>query len=255
MSCSSFRAGWEIGGPEQHAASCPGCAEWVAGQRRSVTVLVHLAAELDGRVVPADREAELRVAFRQAKQRAAEPRGRRRASVWTAVAACLVGVLGLALRRLPSPQVRQAVRQAGAAAPVAAALAPLPQSSPRVARPASRRSPAPAPTPSLSPATVAAAAVSREISAANDEAVPLRASLPTPAAQAAAAEDAFYPLLPDSEPAALESGQIVRVQLRPDVLDAAGVPSRSGGQVSVEAEVLVGPDGVARGISLARPRR
>jgi hypothetical protein len=65
----------------------------------------------------------------------------------------------------------------------------------------------------------------------------------------------FYPLVPGAEPAALESGQIVRVQLRPDVLEAVGLPARGAAGEPVEAEVLVGPDGVARGIRLAGPRR
>ena len=38
----------------------------------------------------------------------------------------------------------------------------------------------------------------------------------------------FRPLVPALEAASLESGQIVRVQLRPDVLDAAGLPPRAG---------------------------
>jgi len=29
MSRSLFRERWEIGGPEEHAAACPGCAEWL----------------------------------------------------------------------------------------------------------------------------------------------------------------------------------------------------------------------------------
>jgi hypothetical protein len=71
----------------------------------------------------------------------------------------------------------------------------------------------------------------------------------------AAREQSFYPLLPDREPSAIESGQIVRVQLRPDVLSAAGLASRAPGSGPVEAEVLMGPDGVALGIRLARPKR
>ena len=73
---------------------------------------------------------------------------------------------------------------------------------------------------------------------------------------APADDDGFYPLQPDAGRASLESGQIVRVRLRPDVLDAAGLPPRAdGARGPVEAEVLIGPDGVARGIRLARPQR
>ena len=93
-----------------------------------------------------------------------------------------------------------------------------------------------------------------------DESAPLQpaqlAEAPASATGATADADGFYPLLPDAPRATLESGQIVRVQLRPDVLDAAGLPRRAvPAQGPVEAEVLVGPDGVARGIRLARPVR
>jgi hypothetical protein len=65
----------------------------------------------------------------------------------------------------------------------------------------------------------------------------------------------FYALVPGLEAASLESGQIVRVELRQDLLEAAGLPPRIMPHDPVEAEVLVGPDGVARGIRLAGPRR
>ena len=74
MSCSAFRRSWEIGGAEDHAAACAACAEWVAGQRRAASALAHLAAALESAVVPADHEAVLRAAFRQAQQPAAPPR-------------------------------------------------------------------------------------------------------------------------------------------------------------------------------------
>jgi hypothetical protein len=68
---------------------------------------------------------------------------------------------------------------------------------------------------------------------------------------------AFYPLRPEPDPSLVDSGQVVRVQLRGDVLRAAGLslsPAPGSGD-RIEAEVLVGPDGIARGIRLARPRR
>ncbi len=82
-----------------------------------------------------------------------------------------------------------------------------------------------------------------------------QAPVAAPLQDAYADDHAFYPLVADPESGPLESGQIVRVQLRSDVLDAAGLAPRGVGSELVEAEVLVGPDGVARGIRLARPRR
>jgi hypothetical protein len=69
---------------------------------------------------------------------------------------------------------------------------------------------------------------------------------------------AFIPLLTEPEPSVIESGQIVRVQLSEDELRAAKLPTPLGSASPtgrIEAEVLVGPDGVARGIRRARPRQ
>jgi hypothetical protein len=270
MSCSRFRRRWEPGGPEDHATTCAACAEWLAGQRRAAAALAHLAARLDDATRPAERAAELRSAFRQARHPVAEPRQRTRAFVLVAAAACLVAAVGFALRRTaPSASARATtstlapasapVQVATASAPPATAAAPSLTGSVGAgpARPSSPSARATAVVPTSTAAVPDDPAASPPLSSF-DQAVQLHPARPAeaPVSVPAAPDDAdgFYPLLPDAPRATLESGQIVRVQLRPDVLDAAGLPRRAmPAQGPVEAEVLVGPDGVARGIRLAKP--
>jgi hypothetical protein len=251
MSCSRFRRRWEPGGPEDHATTCAACAEWLAGQRRAAAALAHLAARLDDATRPAERAAELRF-------------------VLVAAAACLVAAVGFALRRTaPSASARATtstlapasapVQVATASAPPATAAAPSLTGSVGAgpARPSSPSARATAVVPTSTAAVPDDPAASPPLSSF-DQAVQLHPARPAeaPVSVPAAPDDAdgFYPLLPDAPRATLESGQIVRVQLRPDVLDAAGLPRRAmPAQGPVEAEVLVGPDGVARGIRLAKP--
>jgi hypothetical protein len=270
MSCSAFRKGWEIGGPEGHAASCATCAEWVAGQRRAATALAHLAAGLDGTVLSDDREPALRAAFRQARRPAPEPPVRR--WLWTvaATAACFIVAAMVVPRGRPgaAPVAQVAAGTGRAKAPAPAVRKHSPRST-AAARP-STRPPVPPTHQDAPPREAPPAAPESEpppVSAITTPAEPLPAEpveepgRATPATLAdASAERApgsddrdFHPLVPGLEAAALESGQILRVQLRSDMLEAAGLPPRGGLRDPVEAEVLVGPDGVARGIRLAGP--
>jgi hypothetical protein len=117
----------------------------------------------------------------------------------------------------------------------------------------------------VEPARVAASAPVGPLRAATasvaDTAGPAREADASVSASATAATPdspdtrAFYPLRPEPDPSLVDSGQVVRVQLRDDVLRAAGLSPEPGSGERVEAEVLVGPDGIARGIRLARPRR
>jgi hypothetical protein len=267
MSCSLFRRRWEPGGPEDHASACSACAEWLADQRRAASALAHLAVRLDDATRPAEREPELRAAFREARRPAAEPRQRSWAFLLVAAAACLVAAVGFALfPTAPSPGVapsapaRASIRAVASASPATAA-APSRTTNPRAgkARASSPSTHAINAVPTLPPKVPADSAGSARLSSLDESAPqhPARlAEAPASVPGATADADGFYPLLPDAPRATLESGQIVRVQLRPDVLDAAGLPRREvPAQGPVEAEVLVGPDGVARGIRLARPGR
>ena len=283
MSCSHFRERWAIGGSEDHADACASCAGWLAGQRRAASALAHLAASLDEGVVPGSRELELRAAFRLGRHPVEASHPWR----WTWVLA--TAAAGLLVAFVVFPRTRPAVHEPSAAPAITAQRAePVASVAPATrpgaagvsanARIARNRKPGPVP-PAIAPRepqpTSAAPSAPDAALQAEVTVVPLEvaspavadaesrvtaavadAGAPAPSAvRRAAAEDEFHPLVPGAETAEMESGQIVRVQLRPDVLDAAGLPPPAGAKGPVEAEVLVGPDGVARGIRLARPRR
>ena len=262
MSCAVFRRRWEPGVSEDHVAACPACAEWLAGQRRAVSALAHLGEALDATVRPAERERELRSAFRGAQR----PSASRWWYDWrlAVVSACLIaGAVGFSLR-VPAPTARATARSttgSSAPAPAHAKAAthfpgPAPQTGSAARAVAERR-----PQPGRAPAPAVSAKVQEEPATAflppASESTPLHpAQLAESPLLGPGADDpsGFYPLQPDAPRATLESGQIVRVQLRPDVLESAGLPrSAVPAQGPVEAEVLVGPDGVARGIRLAKP--
>jgi hypothetical protein len=261
MSCNAFRREWEPGGSDAHAASCPVCGEWLAAQRDLASGLSRLAAQLVTAQAPSH-EAELRAAFRGSHRNASRrPLGR---FVGWAAAAGFVGLVVLVMR-WPHPSAvgkrTQAVTPAPAIVPPAAK--PRPSSEPtRVVRhPGPRTAPGgpsvAAPPPLEDPGAEAVAASAPLPAHDRSDPAPEVEVAETDATESArpAREQSFYPLLPDREPSAIESGQIVRVQLRPDVLSAAGLASRAPGSGPVEAEVLMGPDGVALGIRLARPKR
>jgi hypothetical protein len=283
-SCAAFRRGWEIGGSEEHAAACAACADWVAGQRRAMSALAHLAGDLDSSVIPGEHEAALRRAFRQAREPAAGSHAWRWAwGLVTASACALLIVVVLfrpAVREQAAPRV--ATARPKAPLPVAEARAAdtpglaAPSSAARVRRVERRdvrdATTPPEPTPQPKDLTSPAAATSpvelaavpvlplpAASAAEPDETGPAIAEAPVVAGaptQRASVDDQGFSPLPGSETTDMDSGQIVRVQLRADVLDAAGLPPRPGtNKGPVEAEVLVGPDGVARGIRVARPRR
>jgi hypothetical protein len=111
--------------------------------------------------------------------------------------------------------------------------------------------------PSSAAKSPSSQAVSAILAQASDKSGPV-ASSPTPVTGIEPEEAdprAFYPLVAEPDPSLVDSGQVVRVQLRGDAIRAAGLPTVPGLGERVEAEVLFGPDGVARGIRMARPRR
>ena len=62
--------------------------------------------------------------------------------------------------------------------------------------------------------------------------------------------DGFYPL-PEAEALpAVENAMVVRVQLPVASLQLMGVPVNADGEVSVQADFLLGQDGLARGVRL-----
>jgi hypothetical protein len=69
--------------------------------------------------------------------------------------------------------------------------------------------------------------------------------------RAADGGDLVFALRPGESPEDLESGQVIRVRLSSAALRAMGVAVDSGG-ADVEADVLMGYDGVARAVRVAR---
>lgn len=273
MRCGPFRRSWQNGGPDDHAATCPRCTRWLDGQRRARSALTHLAISLD-EVAPEDREPELRWAFRRHGR--PDPSSRRWGWAWAAATAGLfLAVVALWGRPTPPPAAShpasvpprdnltsaKPTEPARTRTPVRSAPLQMPSA---VARATARPAP-----PSRSeagdavPAPLGPAAIPEHLptpaqpalSSPGDATADAAAADPDAQTARVTADDQSFHLLPGSESADLESGQIVRVRLRPDVLDAAGLPPRAGARGPVEAEVLVGPDGVARGIRHARPRR
>lgn len=285
MSCAAFRERHDRGGAaDAHGHTCPSCRGWLGRQRRAQAALARLAGTLDGAGAPPRVEAALRRAFRERFEPApaaevavfaAAPRPRRLPWAVAAVAACLVVAIALVLVRKgpagatrsvadarPAPATRVVAPNEAAGALAALGAKPASRAeavaAPRVppSRPKRRPSAPPAPlAATFSPADELRAATS----SIADSAGPAREADASASATTAAADApdtrAFYPLRPEPDPSLVDSGQVVRVQLRGDVLRAAGLSPAPGSGERIEAEVLVGPDGIARGIRLARPRR
>jgi hypothetical protein len=94
------------------------------------------------------------------------------------------------------------------------------------------------------------------IRAENPKPVPAPTVLAVQAAAPAAEEDAdasFYPL-PEAEALpAVETAMVVRVQLPVSSLQLMGVPvSEENTDASVQADLLLGQDGLARAVRLAQ---
>jgi hypothetical protein len=259
MKCSTFRKAWEPGLSDPHALACGACGEWVATQRDLRSSLARLAARVGAAEAPG-REAELRAAFR-ASHGTVSPRPQLGWFLGWAAAASFAAFVALVVS-VSSPSLP---RQQAHARPVSPAPAASPSAKPRsTSEPAKQAGRATTRSAPATPEESGSVPQAPAAPAAAPEAVAPRVHEPpeVEVADAASVEDgpsrseqSFYPLVPGRETSAIESGQIVRVQLRPDVLSAAGLPSRTLGSSPVEAEVLMGPDGVAVGIRLPRPKR
>lgn len=257
MKCNAFRQEWEPGFPDAHAARCGDCREWLATQRDLAPSLARLRARVDA-AEPASREGELRSAFRAANG-TVSLRPRFGFFLGWAAAAGFVAFLAVVVR-LSSPLATRQQAQARPLAPAATSSSAKARPSSEPTKPARRT---PARTPPASPAQAESLPVAPPAMDAPEPAAPsaheaaevVVAESDPVDDERSRTEQSFYPLVPGRETSAIESGQIVRVQLRPDVLSAAGLPSRTPGSAPVEAEVLMGPDGVAVGIRLPRPKR
>jgi hypothetical protein len=223
---------------EAHVRECSACAAELVRQRELTAVLHELAAEAAASEAPADLEARLIAAFaaRQPLQPGIAPRGGRRAGRWIAAAAAAAGLSiaiwsGAGGRFGDVPADRHPAAAPERNVPGGAAAA------------ASR--------PSTAPPPVVPGGTSREPT--------VRARRPAGAPTAPAAGTASdQPLEFQTVPAAaglppLESARIVRLELPVSALPEYGVEIVSYAAVSaVQADLLVGQDGMARGIRLVR---
>ena len=74
------------------------------------------------------------------------------------------------------------------------------------------------------------------------------AELPASSSNAVSESEAFVPLTYDDPLADVDAVHVVRVALDRAALASYGLPSSGAGAATVEAELLVGQDGLARGI-------
>lgn len=282
MSCAAFRERpLRDGAADAHGHTCPSCRGWLGRQRRAQAALARLAGTLDGTGAPPRVESALRRAFRERFEPApaAEvavfapaPRPRRLSWAVAAVTACLVVAIALVIVRKgpagvtrsvadarPAPATRVAPNEAtGDLATLGAKPAPRAEAAaaPRVPPSRPKRRPPSAPTAAtFAPAEELRAATSRVADSAGPAREADASASATPAAADTPDTRAFYPLRAEPDASLVDSGQVIRVQLRGDALRAAGLSPAPGSGERIEAEVLVGPDGIARGIRLARPRR
>lgn len=267
----------------RHVAGCPRCAARLEAEQQTSAALNMLAAHDVNVSAPPRVEAALLAAFRaraesieSATERAVPARARRPAWLWSsrprfaltalAVAAALVLLLVAALRfRLTPGRTTQTATVQQSARPETSAP------------PAQTSSPSPAPLRNEQaqhvnapdrrqalarrPAHNERTHTGRAQSAARSRRDVRPATLETVGEMLVVAprEDAesvtdFVPLVANGAPP-LASGQLVRVKLSRSALNALGLPlnlSRAG--EAVQADVLLGDDGLARAIRLVRQR-
>jgi hypothetical protein len=229
-----------------HARECGRCARRLEEEQRLSRALDRLAAATADREASPAVEARLLEAFRD---RAAALRAPKRAGWrWATAAAGLAaaGVVGLVLgpaRREPAPPAagRTEVASAPAAEP-AGASAPRDPSTP--APPASAKG-TPEPAASARPA---ASPHARRVSSA-----PRRADGGRPREREAPDPNRYVPWLWADPTTEFDRGHVVRVGVPRAALASWGWPLEGDvADEAVEAELLLGEDGVARAIRVVR---
>jgi hypothetical protein len=229
------RGGAAHGGPGEqaalhHAASCGECSSRLAAGRALTASLDALAARTSQEQAGPEVEARLRAEWRFGRP---EPvpagdrwRGRRIAALalWSAAAAAA----GVLVVRAPIGVPRDHATDARATP----ALASTPPSAEGTLSPERSAKAAPAEAP-----------LAREDAESGPDG--------PAAAEGAAAVSAFVALRYDEEWDAFEGGQVLRVRLPRRALTSLGWPP-GGEPAAVEADVLVGADGVARAIRVVQ---
>ena len=224
---------------QAHAAACPLCAMRLQEERGLLLGLRALAAEDEERDAPATVEAALLAAFRaEAANREAAPlpdAPRLRRVPWLLVAAAaLLVACGLLVYR--------AARREPAPAPVAKSDVPV----------------APA-TDALPETTVAAAPIRRAPRAARSVPAPtplvqIRDEMTLYAGEGGGEVTTEFLSLDYSEnPAPMEAGQVIRVEMPRAALAKFGLPvDVERAHAPVKADLLLGEDGFARAIRFVR---
>jgi len=222
-----------------HAGSCPRCADMLSAEQALTSDLRAFAAATEGAETPERVERALLAAVRERQREPLPPPTQAprllsgRPWLWgTAAAVLLASVLGAArLGWLFPPELRH-----------------TPAPSPRVtadARTAPRiGSPAPAPRKAATKPSPLAPVVREKPAAAE------RPVVAPPQEASVTIEDAaeFVALDYGDTLADVESVHVVRVQLPPTALTALGWPMSEEADRPVNADLLVGHDGVARAI-------
>ena len=208
-----------------HVRECPRCSERFASEIALLGAMQEVAKELSTVQAPLHVEQQLRRTFRaQAGLPETPPRKRRIGFGWAKGWA--LAALAIVLFLVPSVLHRRLFRHSGTAGQIDHAVT-------EPERPAAILHPSPAPQEGM-----VAEAVGPERSGRGSTRVNV---------EDAASE--FIPLQVAADPTALEASQVVRIQLPLSEVLEAGLPidGRFRG-TTVEAEVLLGRDGLARAI-------
>jgi hypothetical protein len=267
----------------RHIAGCPRCAARLEAEQLTNAALNALAAHDAEASAPPRIETALLAAFRaraesivSATERAVPARTRRPVWLWAsrarfaltalavAAAVALLFVAALRFRLTPGRTTQTAIAEQSA--PPETSVQPTQTSSPspaplrdeqaqNVSAPDSRQAVARRPAHkerTRAGRAQAAARSGRDVRATTLETVG-EMLIVAPREDAESVTD-FVPLVASGAPP-LASGQLVRVKLPRSALNALGLPlnlSRAGG--AVQADVLLGDDGLARAIRLVRQR-
>jgi len=217
----------------EHARACPRCAQRLADEQ-ALSRAMRLASA-DSLSAPAHVEAAVLAAYRRQRQTPLPViPGRRflRVLPRAIAAAALIGLLAVTAIRLINPARQD--RSASVQPP--AGTAQSPDNTAKNEAPAAEAAQA---------AVEPAGAVPASRSGQTGHPQPAGAGTPSPAEYATD----FIPLTADAQLLPMESGQLVRILLPRTALETCGLPmNRDLADKPVQAQVLIGEDGVARAI-------
>lgn len=217
-----------------HARACEPCAKRLADEE-GVTRALRQLREATTEQAPDWMEESLRQAFLSQEQQLA---GRHARYMWGAAAAAAglvtLGIIGLSWLRPGSDQAPPIAVERQNATPTSPSAAPPSTSAPVVDR--NTRQSAVSTEDQVSPARVRRAPTSRARTPVEDEPREIVTD---------------FVWLPYGAPSAFESGQIVRVRIPRSVLPSFGL-AMDGRDLAerVQADIVVGEDGLARAIRL-----